>query len=186
VGGGGDRRGLADQALEWVLDGARHVGLELDSSERSPIFKLNPNSREYLADSETPSKAMNLAAAADRSPGPARLSEVSMSARRRWKEKAADLMNRTPYRPGTLNGVANFLNTLSDEDVGLNMPEITAGEFKLYEVKLRDNLSKISEAHFGTVKHANAIYRLNRDKLESIHRIYPGQLLRIPIKPPQP
>jgi uncharacterized protein (DUF2235 family) len=30
VGGGGERRGLSDQALDWVLDGARHMGLELD------------------------------------------------------------------------------------------------------------------------------------------------------------
>jgi uncharacterized protein (DUF2235 family) len=32
VGGGGERRGLSDQALDWVLDGARHAGLALDSS----------------------------------------------------------------------------------------------------------------------------------------------------------
>ena len=27
VGGGGERRGLSDRALDWVLDGARHQGL---------------------------------------------------------------------------------------------------------------------------------------------------------------
>lgn len=33
VGGGGERRGLSDQALDWVLDGARIAGLELDHSD---------------------------------------------------------------------------------------------------------------------------------------------------------
>jgi hypothetical protein len=158
--------------------------LELDRSERSPIFKLHPDSREYLADSEKPSfsyTAMNLVAAADRAPGPGRLSELSMSARRRWKEKADNLKDKSLYRPATLANLAGVLNALSEEDVGLGMPEIEAGQFTLYEVKPRDNLSKISQEHFGTAKFADAIYRLNRDKLENINRIYPGQLLRLPL-----
>ncbi|XSC42474.1 DUF2235 domain-containing protein [Bradyrhizobium sp. RDT10] len=90
VGGGGDRRSLSDQAMDWVLDGARHLGLQLDKSPRSPIFKLKPDAREYLEDTAEPGmmyKAMNAVSAADRLPGPSHLFEVSMSARKRWRDK---------------------------------------------------------------------------------------------------
>ena len=36
VGGGGERRGLSDQSLDWILDGARAVGLVLDPQELVP------------------------------------------------------------------------------------------------------------------------------------------------------
>src|SRR5690606_21961518 len=42
VGGGGPVRGLSDQALDWVLSGARRLGLKLDSSPTSRIYSLNP------------------------------------------------------------------------------------------------------------------------------------------------
>src|SRR5439155_21977450 len=45
---------LSDQALAWVLDGAQHMGLELDKSDLTPIYKLSPNSREYLENSAEP------------------------------------------------------------------------------------------------------------------------------------
>lgn len=186
VGGGGDRRGLSDQALEWVLDGARHIGLQLDKSPHSPIFRLRPDANDYLEDSENPGlmyKAMNAVASADRAPGPSRLFEVSMSARKRWKQKPDTLKDKVPYRPVTLNRVAEALNALSDIDVGLHAAALKPEDFELYDVQRGDNLTKIAMAKYGDGKLWPAIYDANRDKLENPDRIYIGQALRIPHRP---
>lgn len=186
VGGGGDRRGLSDQALAWVLDGAQHAGLELDGSERTPIYGLKPNSREFLQDTAEPGffyKAMNALAAADRMPGPASINEVSISARRRWKEKADDLLDKKEYRPGTLKNVAAQLDALSAADVGLGLPTAHEGSYTLYLVKRGDALRKIAKEQLGDANKASDIYDLNRDKLESPDLIYVGQTLRLPGKP---
>ena len=183
VGGGGNRRGLSDQALDWVLDGARHVGLELDKSPRSPIFKLKPDVSEYLEDSENPGvmyKAMNMVSATDRAPGPTHLFEVSMSARKRWKDDPQNLKDKVSYRPTTLSRVSAQLNELTNEDVGLAAPNLKEGEFELYDVKLGDNLSKIAVAKYGDAELWRHIFAANRDKLEHQDRIYVGQALRIP------
>jgi uncharacterized protein (DUF2235 family) len=52
VGGGGERRGLSDNALEWVVDGARASGLVLDSDRHSCIYDLTPDPTEYIENSE--------------------------------------------------------------------------------------------------------------------------------------
>jgi uncharacterized protein (DUF2235 family) len=187
VGGGGDRRGLSDQAMDWVLDGARHLGLELDKSPRSPIFKLKPDAREYLEDTAEPGlmyKAMNAVSAADRLPGPKHLFEVSMSARKRWKDDPLKLKDKTAYRPATLNRVASALDTLTDTDVGLAVPDLKDGEFTLYDVQTGDNLSTIARQQCGAAKFWPLIYDANRDKLDHPDRIYVGQALRIPNKVP--
>lgn len=187
VGGGGDRRGLSDQAMDWVLDGARHLGLQLDKSPRSPIFKLKPDAREYLEDTAEPGmmyKAMNAVSAADRLPGPSHLFQVSMSARKRWKDKPENLKDKVAYRSATLNRVADALNALSDADVGLTAPNLKEGEFTLYDVKQGDNLSDIAHDQLGASKFWRLIFEANRDKLDHPDRIYVGQALRIPDKPP--
>ncbi|MFZ2158567.1 MAG: DUF2235 domain-containing protein [Bradyrhizobium sp.] len=187
VGGGGERRGLSDQAMDWVLDGARHLGLQLDKSPRSPIFLLRPDAREYLEDTAEPGmmyKAMNAVSAADRLPGPTHLFEVSMSARKRWKDDLLKLKDKASYRPATLNRVANALDALSDTDVGLAVPHLRDGEFTLYDVQTGDNLSEISKEKYGAAKFWPLIYDANRDKLDHPDRIYVGQALRIPNKVP--
>lgn len=42
VGGGGDRRGLSDEALDWIWEGARAAGLEFDTSPGSRMYDLKP------------------------------------------------------------------------------------------------------------------------------------------------
>jgi nucleoid-associated protein YgaU len=126
---------------------------------------------------------MNALVAADRMPGPASLRDVSMSARRRWKERAEDLLDKNLYRPRTLERVSSQLDALSDEDVGLGLPPAETGQFTLYEVKKGDALRKIAKEHLGSADRATEIYALNRDKLEDMDRIYVGQMLRLPGKP---
>lgn len=42
MGGGGDVRGLSDEALEWTLQGARKAGLKLDTTSVSKIYGIQP------------------------------------------------------------------------------------------------------------------------------------------------
>lgn len=48
VGGGGPIRGLSDAALEWVLRGAMDAGLEVDTDQGSPLFKILPDARAAI------------------------------------------------------------------------------------------------------------------------------------------
>jgi type VI secretion system (T6SS) phospholipase Tle1-like effector len=83
VVGGGERRGMSDQALDWIVDGARAAGLVLDPQDSSRIFGLKADYTEYLDDSPNDGvfyRLENYLAAADREPGPATLNDVSISA----------------------------------------------------------------------------------------------------------
>jgi uncharacterized protein (DUF2235 family) len=187
VGGGGERRGLSDQALDWILDGARHVGLALDSSRYSRIFELAPDYREFLENSEKPGllyRAMNRVASADRKPGPTQLFEVSISARRRWAERAENLSDKVPYRPATLAQVAGPLDSLDAAKLGVGKPAGSTrsdGEHEMYHVQRGDTLSAIALHYYGNANEWESIFKANLNKLDDPNRIYVGQLLLIPL-----
>jgi uncharacterized protein (DUF2235 family) len=188
VGGGGERRGLSDQALDWVLDGARHMGLELDAGEHSRIFELAPSYAEFLENAEKPGlfyRAMNFFAAADRRPGPTQLFEVSMSARRRWLERGENLRDGKPYRPPTLAAVSAALNALDPAKLGVGEkaePPGADGRYEMYQVKRGDTLSALAKKYYGNADEWGRIFSANLNKLEGPDRIYVGQLIRIPLK----
>ena len=54
--------------------------------------------------------------------------------------------------------------------------------YRTYKVKKKDTLQKISKKFFGTTKKWYAIYELNKDKLKSPDKVFPGQIIRIPNK----
>ena len=183
VGGGGERRGLSDQTLEWVLDGARAAGLVIDPGPYSRIFELAPDYQEFLEVSEHPGlmyKLMN-AISADRLPGPRALHEVSISARRRWLAKPESLRDRAQYRPKTLADVAAALDALgrgwNEED-----PKVVKTPYDIHIVKRGDTLSAIAKKYYNNAAESDLIFRANRDKIDNPNRIYPGQALRIPRK----
>jgi nucleoid-associated protein YgaU len=185
IGGGGERRGLSDQALDWVLDGARAAGLVLDGSTHSRIFELAPNYREFLESSPDTGLMYKFmtAFAADRTPGPSGLHEVSVSARRRWLEDPKNLNDKTKYRPGTLNRVANDLNALDKESYGLGPKfkgNVDHSGDVMYAVKPGDSLRAIAQAHYGNPNKYELIVQANLNKIDDPNRIYPGQLLRLP------
>lgn len=191
VGGGGSRRGLSDQALDWVLSGARRMGLKLDSTPASRIFDLNPSHTDEVENvpKKTIPSISDIAMGmfpADRN-GPTELYELSMSARRRWLEKPESLPNGKAYRPGALSKVASALDALAPADVGLGTTY--QGPFKLYEVQPDDTLSELARREYGNAKDWPSIYQANNHKIEDPNRIYPGWVLRIPDQPwvaPQP
>lgn len=52
-----------------------------------------------------------------------------------------------------------------------------------YTVEPGDSLSKISQLFYGTVRHADLIFRANRDVLRSVDDVRAGQVIRIPPRP---
>lgn len=57
-----------------------------------------------------------------------------------------------------------------------------AGNFKEYKVLKGDTLQKISEKFYGTTKKWTKIYEANKDKLSAPDKIYPGQIINIPVE----
>jgi len=190
IGGGGARRGLSDRTLDWVLDGARHQGLELDATDHSRIFELAPDFKEYLANSPPPAhpgfvdRIMALMPRADRKPGPAALYEVAISARQRWLEAPDRLRDKARYRPPTLDRVASLLDKLDPRKLGVGSSEQDVGPFTLYRVKRDDTLSAIALTFYDDADQWPVIFAANLEKLEGPDRIYIGQSLRIPDRRP--
>lgn len=181
VGGGGERRGLSDQALDWVLDGARKMGLDLDHGPHSRIFELRPSFSEHIENSSNNGLVYNIMkriAAAPRTPGPQDIAEVSFSAVRRWKANKADLKDGVRYRPVPLLALKSQL----DEMRLPSNPELeTKGEFTLYQVERGDTLQKVATKFLGSATRWPEVFAINRDKIEQADRIYVGQVLKVPI-----
>ncbi len=190
VGGGGDRRGLSDQALDWIWDGARAAGLELDTALDSRVWQLAPSERDPLDNMREKAAglktwAMGLLPRADRSPGPQTLHELSVSAKRRWHEDREALPERRRYRPPTLADVTIALERLKPEDLGVTAADdgcVSEG-FTLHEVRRGETLASIALDYYGEVAKYRQIYDANRNKLSDPSRIYCGQMLRIPDAP---
>lgn len=185
VGGGGQYRGLSDQALDWVLTGARKMGLELDGEGHSRLYRLRPDPTDFLFNEPpaapfTKDWAMSkLWKKADRD-GPDRLIEVSLGARRRWHEDANTLKDQAAYRPRTLEKVKSELDKLNPTDLGVGLDEATLRPFDLYVVAHGDTLGGIALKQYGDSSAWTRIYRANLDKIEDPNLIYVGYSLRIP------
>jgi uncharacterized protein (DUF2235 family) len=185
VGGGGERRGLSDQTLDWVLDGARKVGLEFDGAPHSRIFELSPDYRDHLQNSAPTEKPgivdqiMKLMPEVDRVPGPRHLYEVSLSARRRWLEKPENLRDNASYRPPTLANVSMVLSSLDPKALGVGV-ETNVELLALHQVVAGDTLGGIAMKYYNDHTKAADVFAANLDRLENPDRIYVGQSLRIP------
>jgi len=57
--------------------------------------------------------------------------------------------------------------------------------FKKYKVINGDTLEKISKKFYGTTKKWIKIYEANKDKLKAPDKIYPGQIINIPVENPK-
>ena len=186
VGGGGDFRGLSDQALEWVWDGAQSAGLALDTSPGSKLFELAPDPRAPLSPFDETSLPMlqrlksglmdRLWKRADRV-SPAAFRDVSSSARRRWKFDAKDLPEEKLYRPPPLLCFAAELDACPD------LPQPEPGTFDIVRVQPGETLREIARVRFGDGERWKEIFDMNADLIEDPNHIYPGMPLRVPHAP---
>lgn len=189
VGGGGDLRGLSDQALDWIWDGAQAAGLHLDLSERSCVYGLVPNDTEPLIN-RTPKPGFNLVGwffdqlpKRDRKKGPSQLFQVSPSTRRRWHMAATSLPDGKEYRPRTLELARDVLNALNPASLGLgNIQPI--GAFDLHRVAPLETISSIGAHYYHGPPPGPDIHAANRYKLDDPLQLLVGQLLRVPRMPP--
>jgi LysM repeat protein len=66
-------------------------------------------------------------------------------------------------------------------------PEIAepsaVGSFEKYTVVKGETLQKISKKFYGTTRKWPKIYEANKDMLKSPNKVYPGQVLNIPVLP---
>lgn len=183
VGGGGDRRGLSDPALEWIWDGARQAGLDLDTSPQSQLGKLASSHTENLVNRikgrgfSAVGFVMDRLPRGDRHPGPERLHEISPIARRRWKERPENLPDGQAYRPVTLRALASELD--APDEIG--PADGTVDEnFTIYIVRPGDTLELIAARVFGDPAKSGVILRANSNKLASPGDLHAGQALRLP------
>lgn len=76
---------------------------------------------------------------------------------------------------GNVQGVAQ----VNDQ---INVAAGAAEEAKWYEVKSGDTLSKIAKNVYGDPNRYSAIFEANKPMLSDPDKIYPGQMLRIPVQ----
>lgn len=191
VGGGGDDRRLSDEALDWVLSGARAMGLQLDTHDYSVVHTLSPDYRAPIGNMRSKPKfslnsyAMSHLPGRDRHPGPQHLWEVSSSAQQRWCMPAAELPDGQLYRPPTLSAAAAELDKCSINTPAAAAPaapalppnSVQAGH---YTVQRGDTLRGLAHQLYGDAERAGEIFDANRAILTDPDRIYPGQRLWLP------
>jgi uncharacterized protein (DUF2235 family) len=176
VGGGGDIRGLSDDALAWVLSGAKAADLKLDTSVGTRIHGFRPNPLAPLVNETDPEWSVTQVLKGNRN-GPEHLWQLSASAIRRWRTPAEKLGGK-PYRPGSLHRLRDELDALGPW--GFEPPtDLLAIE----KVKIDDTLSMYAHRHYGDGKMWPHIERANLDVIDDPDEIFPGQEIRIPRLP---
>jgi nucleoid-associated protein YgaU len=61
--------------------------------------------------------------------------------------------------------------------------EPSAANIEKYKVLKGDTLQKISKKFYGTTKKWNKIFEANRNILKGPNKVYPGQVIDIPVDP---
>lgn len=176
VGGGGDIRGLSDDALAWVLAGAKAAGLRLDTSVGTRIHGFTPDPLAPLVNVADPKWSATQLLTRDRE-GPQYLWQLSASAIRRWRTPA-DRLGGTPYRPRSLARLAGALDALGTWDF-----EPPAALLAIEKVRIGDSLSIFAKRHYGDAELWPHILAANLDRVDDPDEIFPGQEIRIP-RPP--
>lgn len=202
VGGGGNVRGLSDEAFLWVLEGAKEAGLSVDLDQDSKLFELNPNhyvSLDNTTEDGLLEKTWNQKAKFDKHVriGPRAFSDISFSAIHRYAASriAPDRVADGKYDPECLKPFAEELSsiceTFSKDDVERSLmlnPDrkeqdeyYVAGE-KLYVHKVLpgQHLGKLSKVMMGSTEFRSEIVRLNKLDITNPERIQVGQLLNLP------
>lgn len=70
-------------------------------------------------------------------------------------------------------------NSYSPDVIGAKESSVSIEEYK---VQKNDTLQKISQKYYGTTKKWMKIYEANKDRLNAPNKIYPGQVLNIPVE----
>jgi uncharacterized protein (DUF2235 family) len=200
VGGGGLVTGLSDEALLWVLEGARAQGLAIDTDADSPIHMLRPDHRAALINNDqswtdTVKEFLMGIGFDDRSFGSIDITQVHDSLIRRFHEPAAALPEGEAYRPKSLKPLWHALGDEGPKLVATgrkavaDAPLRTPVRVDAHVIEAGDTLSKLAARCMGGAKYANLLFRHNQmlGRLHDPDRIHVGQEIEIPVyegKPP--
>ena len=72
-------------------------------------------------------------------------------------------------------------DTSFDDDVQEEEFPEEKEEYKLYKAQKGDTLQKVSYKFYKTTRRWNKIYKANKDILKSPDKLYPGQVIKIPL-----
>lgn len=71
---------------------------------------------------------------------------------------------------------------VSETNVPEEAVEPKTGAIEKYKVQKGDTLQKISQKFYGTTKKWNKIYEANKEVLKGPDKIYPGQIIDVPVE----
>lgn len=186
VGGGGDIKGLSDGAFEWVLEGAKKVGLKLDVSATSSIYNILPDHQVPLRNTTKPPKLTSRLNPfkQTRSHKPNGMYEIHESAQRRWLDGGHD---ESIYRPKSLLHLKDQLNNANPTKLkqykamsGKIEQTRDGGDYIYHTIKKGESLSAIAKIYLGDFKYTDDIFDLNRRIIYDKDKVYPGQVIRVP------
>ncbi len=76
------------------------------------------------------------------------------------------------------NGMPDFSNVQSGASSTAETPQPA---FKTYTIQPGDSLSKIAKRELGNANAWNLIHEANKDEIKDPNKIYPGQVIKIPL-----
>ena len=81
-----------------------------------------------------------------------------------------------------MEGNRGFISESAVPETGKTSAAVTTQAFETYTVQKNDTLQKISQKYFGTTKKWQKIFEANSDILSGPNKIYPGQVIKIPVE----
>ncbi|WP_374386498.1 phospholipase effector Tle1 domain-containing protein [Brevundimonas sp.] len=200
VGGGGEIRGLSDEALEWVWAGAKRQGLGLDISPHSKVWGIRPDVLSPTSNSNPEKKSWDLASVVMRNlpkgdrDGPIAMHEISKAALVRWA--APEGQNLARWRPKPLD---RLRRDMDEQTAGYEPWEFIArggfeaeGDYpaavdgrgqplRRYTIRAGTrSLADIAAQELGDPGRTAEILALNRTTILDPDRFYAGQVINLP------
>lgn len=200
VGGGGPVTGLSDAALEWVFRGAVDAGLAFDTSEGSPLYRLQPNHRASLHnvtgkyDWDWRDGLMGVGLS-DREFPNLNIEDVHESLIWRFNDETMSDMSDGLYRPRSLSKIFDDLEARKPEykadltkeifidkvdEAGVLYPPKRIEKYKIAE---GDDLGRIARRFFdGNTEMAEVIFVHNAriGRLQHRSKMYVDRIIEIP------
>lgn len=182
IGGGGQRRGLSDAALHWVLSGARRAGLALRSNAEAKAYSIRPDPFDRIFN-DAPGRLkriqywfynrLNIART-----GPSEADEIAHCTYRRWYEpKTRNPQEDYPLRNAAFHLAQWRYASPPEWKGGTGESDDILEEYATTDV---DTLSRIARDRLGDAARWRELFDLNRDRIEDPDYLPTDIVLRIP------